>query len=313
MVSVPYLRGLSRVAEGCYAWFEPPGSWGLSNSGIVVAGDEVLVIDTQNDVPRARALRAAARAVAGSAEITTVVNTHDDGDHWFGNLLFEGCRIIATEASLAGMRALRMNPLRLEELGEPGTTLHGWLRWRTEVFDYESWRPVHPTETFAGSTTVKPGGTTVELLQVGPAHTAGDAIVHVPSAGVVFAGDIVFHRSTPITWAGPVSNYIAACETILALDPAVIVPGHGPVAGPAAVRDLRDYLSMVLEYTSRQFAAGVPVERAYREIDLGAYRLWPHASRVFQTMCAIYAELGPAQPRKSWAEAMEIVLADDQS
>ncbi len=312
MLGVPYLRGLTQVADGCYAWFEPPGSWGLSNSGAVVAGGETLVIDTQNDMPRARALRQAVTTAAGSAEITTIVNTHDDGDHWFGNLLFEGCRILSSEASLAGMQALRMDPLRLDELSEPGTELHRWLCWRTEAFDYESWKPVHPTETFTGSTTVKLGDCAVDLLEVGPAHTAGDTIVHVPSAGVVFAGDIIFHRSTPITWAGPVQNYIAACETILGLNAEVVIPGHGPIAGPAAVREVRDYLSMVLDYTAARFTAGVPIEQAYKEIELGEYRLWPHASRVFQTMCAIYAELAGA-PVKSWTAAMEIVLADDQS
>ncbi len=63
------------------------------------------------------------------------------------------------------------------------------------------------------------GGRRVELIEVGPAHTPGDAIVWVPDARVVFSGDIVFSGVTPIMWAGPASNWIAALERIAALEP----------------------------------------------------------------------------------------------
>lgn len=313
MSSVPFSRGLHEVAPNCWAWFEPPGSWGLSNSGIVRVGDEMLVIDTQNDVGRARAVRAAATELGGPDSVTTVVNTHEDGDHWFGNMLFEDARIVATTAAADGMRTLRVDPRRLAEVGEEGTALRRWSRWRASIYDYEGWRPVHPTETFDGAHTLKVGDGAVELREVGPAHTGGDAIVHVPEARVVYAGDILFHRSTPIVWAGPVSHYIAACEVVLSLDPAVVVPGHGAVAGPAGVREARNYLSRLLDHATRCVEAGTPLEQAYRSFDPGEYRLWPHASRAFQSIRAVYAELRPDLAGLSWQDAMEIVLADDAS
>jgi cyclase len=197
MPSAPFSRGLHEVGPNCWAWFEPPGSWGLSNSGLVRIGDEMLVIDTQNDVGRARAVRAAATDLGGPDSVTTVVNTHEDGDHWFGNMLFDGARIVATTAAADGMRTLRVDPRRLSEVGDEGTALRRWSRWRASIYDYEGWRPVYPTETFDGAQTLKIGDGAVELREVGPAHTGGDAIVHVPEAGVVYAGDILFHRSTP--------------------------------------------------------------------------------------------------------------------
>ena len=313
MASVPFSRGLHEVAPSCWAWFEPPGSWGLSNSGLVRIGDEMLVIDTQNDVGRARAVRAAATDLGGPGSVTTVVNTHEDGDHWFGNMMFDGARIVATTAAAAGMRTLRVDPRRLSDVGEEGTALRRWSRWRASIYDYEGWRPVYPTETFDGARTLEVGDGAVELREVGPAHTGGDAIVHIPEAGVVYAGDILFHRSTPIVWAGPVSNYIAACDVILSLDPAVVVPGHGPVAGTSGVREARNYLSRLLEHAARCVEAGAPLEQAYCSFDPGEYRLWPHASRAFQSIRAVYAELRPDLTCIPWPEAMEIVLADDAS
>jgi cyclase len=313
MSATPYVRGLRTVAAGCHAWFEPPGSWGLSNSGVVVSGDEALVVDTQNDMPRGRALLAAARKVAGRRDITTVVNTHDDGDHWFGNLFFDGARIVATSAAQKGMQELSRDPRTLRAAAPEGSVLQNWLNWRADVFDYAGWRPVLPTETFSGTISIDVGSTQVDVIEVGPAHTRGDAIVHVPESGVVFAGDIVFHRSTPIMWAGPVANYIAACDTILDLDPTVVVPGHGSATDAAGVREVRTYLTLVLEHAMKQYAAGASAHEAYLDIDLAEYRLWPHASRVYQTISRIYDELDPAYAGPGWADTMEIVIRDDAS
>lgn len=312
MTAVPYTRGLNQIGHDCYAWFEPPGSWGLSNSGILVAGDEVLIVDTQNDMPRARALRNAAQHVGHDREVTTVVNTHSDGDHWFGNLMFPQARIFATPEAAADIEKNDRDPRHLREAAAAsGPALRDFLNWRATIFDYTDWEPVPPTDTFATQTSVTVGDTQVDLIPVGPAHTTGDAIVHVPERNIVFAGDILFHRSTPIIWAGPVTNCIAACETILALKPAVILPGHGPLVPPTGVRDVRDYLSMVFGYASARFAAGDTPMEAFYQINLGEYRLWAHSSRVYVTILAVYRELDPQRWPLSFADSMETVLGND--
>jgi cyclase len=63
-----------------------------------------------------------------------------------------------------------------------------------------------PTRTFTDRLDVTVGDRRVELIEVGPAHTDGDVIVHVPDAGVVYAGDILFIGGHPIMWTGPVHN-----------------------------------------------------------------------------------------------------------
>ena len=63
--------------------------------------------------------------------------------------------------------------------------------------------------------------------------------MHVP-ADDDFTGDILFIEGTPIMWVDQ-SNWIAACETIIAMDVETIVPGHGPVTDKKASR-VRDYL-----------------------------------------------------------------------
>src|SRR5207244_3678557 len=128
--------------------------------------------------------------------------------------------------------------LQLRELG-------GYIEAMLAPYDFSDVRLTPPTRGFSGGLVGEAGGREVRLIEVGPAHTAGDLIVHVPDARVVFAADVLFIGVVPVMWAGPTSNWIAALDRILSLNPAVIVPGHGPLCGPAEAEALRDYLAWV--------------------------------------------------------------------
>jgi cyclase len=306
-----YTRGLHDLGDGCQAWLEPPGGWGLANSGVVVGDSEVLVVDTQNDMALAAALRDAVDAAAAGKPVTTVVNTHADGDHWNGNLYYEDARIVASQATVSEMKDMWLDPARLSSMANGDTAFGRFVRWRTAAFDYAGWRPVYPTETFSGASSIGLEGRRVEVAEVGPAHTQGDTVVHVPSAGVVYAGDVLFTDSTPIMWAGPLSRCIAACDRILSWQPRLVVPGHGPVVDASGVVAVRDYLEFVLQYATAQYRAGQTPAEAYADIDLGVFADWRHSSRTYQNIHAVYRELDPQKYTVPPQQALEIVLADD--
>src|SRR5919198_186085 len=85
-------------------------------------------------------------------------------------------------------------------------------------FQFEGITPTLPTETFESELTLRVGDLEARVRDLGPAHTGSDSIVHVPEARTVFTGDILFIRGHPVMWAGPSDNWIAALDTILALD-----------------------------------------------------------------------------------------------
>jgi cyclase len=309
--TMPYIRGLTDLGDGCYAWLEPPGSWGLANSGAVVGGDDTLVVDTQNDMRLAHALREGVDGVRGGSRVATVLNTHSDSDHWSGNTLFDQARIFASDAAEGEMRHMWLNQERLAEAARGDGAFARWVRWRMQAFDYAGWQPTYPTDTFTGELVIEAAGRPVRLIEVGPAHTAGDVIAYLPADGVLFAGDILFTDSTPMVWAGPISHCIAACDLILNLDPRVIVPGHGPVVGTDGVERMRDYLQFVDTYAGSAYDSGQDPKQAYAELDLGGYAAWPHASRVYHTIRVAYRERDPERFPIDRVNVMETVLADD--
>ena len=136
----------------------------------------------------------------------------------------------------------------------------------------------------------------MRLLNLGPAHTAADSVVHVPDAGVLFAGDLLFIGCTPIVWAGPIANWVAACDAMIALDAPTVVPGHGPITGADGIRAVRGYLVHVAEQAEVAYRKGLSFVEAADSIDLGEYASWLDAERVVINVYQRYRELDAGTP-----------------
>jgi cyclase len=281
-----------QLTRRCHAWLQPDGGWGLSNAGLVIGDGAALLVDTLFDLPHTRRMLAGFEPLTGSAPITTVVNTHANGDHWFGNELVADAEIIAAEVTAREMRAVGPGSLvnLLAMAGEAGD----YARQIFGRYEFADITPTYPTRTFSDQTVVSVGGVDVVLINVGPAHTRADTIAYCERDGIVYTGDIVFAGGTPIVWAGPFSNWVAACDRILALDAHLLVPGHGPVCTPSVVQTMVDYLQFVHAEAARRFASGMPVLEAAADIDLGTFAELPENERLVVNVIAVYRELAAA-------------------
>ncbi|RIK96034.1 MAG: MBL fold metallo-hydrolase [Proteobacteria bacterium] len=294
-----YRKGLHDLGAGAWAWLQPDGSWGWSNAGLVTDGDAALLVDTLFDLRLTGEMLDAMRASApAAARIGTLVNTHSNGDHTYGNALVAGAEIVATRACAdemahetpAVLAGFQKQAPKLGPLGEYVLHCFG-------AFHFDGIETRLPTRTFEGRLDLEVGGKRVELIQVGPAHTRGDCLVHVPADRLVFSGDILFVEGTPIVWAGPVQNWIDACDRILALGAETIVPGHGPITDRRGVVAVRDYLAYVRAEAKRRFDAGLSARDAAFDIALGDYASWGDAERIAVNVATVYRELaGDAQP-----------------
>jgi len=134
-------------------------------------------------------------------------------------------------------------------------------------------------------------GIQAHLIYVGPAHTSGDLIVHLPAERIVFTGDILFRLCTPIGWEGTYDRWIAALDRIVALAPDVVVPGHGPVCGLEGPREMKAYLQYVRAESKRLFDRGLSAVDAAKRIDLGPYAGWTEPERIVFQVERAYREL----------------------
>ena len=305
---------LEDLGNGLFAYVQGDGSWGLSNAGLVADGDRSLLVDTLYDLPRTqKMLDAMKRATPAANRIDTVVNTHANGDHCYGNELVSDARIIASTASAEEMSEVTPDLMATmlkgaDEMGEAGV----FLRKAFGAFEFEGIQLTPPTETFDGRLDLTVGNHEVELIEVGPAHTRGDVLIHVPEARVIFTGDILFIDGTPIMWEGPVANWIDACERIAALEPEVIVPGHGPLTDVKGALAVRDYLVYVRDEARKRFDAGLSAREAALDIRLGDYSAWLDSERIAVNVLTLYREFGDTSPPPGPLEIFELMAQLDR-
>lgn len=298
----PFTRGLHDLGSGCFAYLQPDGTWGWSNAGLIESRGETLLVDTLMGLAITRdMLDTMRRKVPAAARIGKLVNTHANPDHVLGNELVEGAEIISGRAAAEDIA--QMNPagfVRMardwQQLGEGGEFFHETMGVK---FDFAGVSIAPPTRTFERELTLTVGEKMVRLVDLGPAHTRSDTIVYVPADRTVFTGDILFNEATPIIWAGPVENWIRACDYLLDLDVETIVPGHGPVAEKAGVRAQKRYFELVHDEARCRYDAGLGWEEAAADIALGEFSGWSDAERIAANVFALYRQFGATLPAGS--------------
>jgi cyclase len=294
-------RTLTDLGDGLFAYVQADGSWGWSNSGLIVSEGRSLLVDTLFTGALTRDMLETYRAsIPEARQIDILVNTHANGDHTFGNYLVEGARIVASKACADEMEertapefAAMMSGWR--DFGATGRFLHETMG---VTFDFSDIRHTPPTEQFTGATSLTLGDRRIELQEFGPAHTKGDIVIHLPDAKTVFTGDLLFAGSHPILWAGPIENWITACDTMLSWGVETVVPGHGPISGPEALRDMRDYLKSILDGSKARYEAGLGWEEAAFDLAREMTDTWIERERIIANVANVYRDLsgGTLQP-----------------
>ncbi|WP_228390118.1 MBL fold metallo-hydrolase [Streptomyces smaragdinus] len=262
------------LTSGVHAYVQPDGGWCLNNAGFVSDGLATLLIDTAATEARARQLRAAVLA-SGAPLPTTVVNTHYHGDHTYGNGVF------ASGASIVGHTECRAEML--------ATGRHLDLLWPD--VEYGDVEITPPNITYRERLTAHVGGSEVQLIHPGPAHTTGDTIVWLPQQRIVFTGDLIFHGGTPFVPMGSLTGSLRALETLRSLGARTVVPGHGPVTDPSVYDTVERYLRYVAALAETSRAAGLTPLEAARGADPGEFAGLRESVRLVANLHRAYAEL----------------------
>ena len=293
---VEFTKGLHEVGDGVFAYLQPTGTWCYSNAGLITGDGTSLLVDTLMDLRMTRDMLDEMKPLTRTRPIDTLVNTHANGDHCYGNeLVPERAEIYATVAAAEEMQHVPPALLHaLKHSDDDEVRAFAQYAFGDFVLDDITGRP--PDRTFTDSLSLSVGGRSVEVADLGPAHTHSDSIVLVPHARIVFTGDLVFVEGTPIAWAGPIDNWLSACDRLCALDVDLVIPGHGPVTDKQGVRDIHDYFTHVrAEATARQRAGMDSVEAAF-DIDLGRFADWGDAERIVVTVDTVYRDNDPTHP-----------------
>jgi cyclase len=272
---------LVTVADGVLAWIQQDGSWWINNAGAVVTPEGVILVDTCATQKRTRAFLRAVDQVTQRAPITFAVNTHQHGDHTYGNsLLPESTVIVGHEAARAGL------------LADP--VINGCPPFWDPVPDWGDVVCRPPTVT-SGELTIHSGGQRVELLHPGfPAHTTGDLVAWLPGQRVLFVGDLLFNQVTPLVFMGSLDGALRALDWIAGFEPEHVIPGHGPLIDGQSLAEVLDthrrYYRLVLETARDGLRDGFTPLDAARNCRLDSFADLPDAERIVLNLHRAYAD-----------------------
>jgi glyoxylase-like metal-dependent hydrolase (beta-lactamase superfamily II) len=277
---------------------DPPGMMCDGNSAFIVGPDGVIVVDAPES---SREVLAAIRRVT-TKPVRVVINTHWHDDHIIGNQVyrdaFPEARFIAHRTTrdylpVQGLKArqgmLDFAPQGLAQLrsmlesgkGPTGEPLTGEEResMQSDIALVEHYLEVVPkteiilpTEVVEDRETIRSGEHEIRILHLGRGHTSGDLVVFLPRERILLAGDLVVW---PIPLVGGdqshVADWSATLDRLLALNPRILVPGHGPVQRDLAyVKSVSRLFSTVTHEVKAARSAGKSAADA--SIDLSELR-----------------------------------------
>lgn len=280
--TAPTAGHLEEVASRVYAWVQPDGTWFINNAGAVASDVAMLVVDTCATEERTSRFLAALSSAESDVPMRWAVNTHQHGDHTYGNSL------LPPETTLLGHANMRegllVDPV-IDQCPPFWEPLPVWGAVERRV----------PDVAVQDSATVFVGQRRVELKHPGgPAHTTGDLVAWVPEERVLFAGDLIFARTTPLIFMGSLDGALAAIDWLARFRPDVIVPGHGPVLRGGEIDNVLEEHRSYYRYVQAAAQAGLdrnasPLEVADR-LDLGVFAEWTDSERIVLNLHRAYAD-----------------------
>jgi glyoxylase-like metal-dependent hydrolase (beta-lactamase superfamily II) len=232
---------------------------GDPNTGIVVGGDAVMVIDTQATPVMAQDVIRRIREVTDKP-IRYVVLSHYHAVRVLGASAYGAEHIIASRDTYdliveRGEADMKSEIERFPRLFRAVESVPG-LTWPTLVFEQRI--------------TLWLGKLRVDIMQLGRGHTKGDTVVWLPQEKILFSGDLVEYGATPYTGDAYLTDWPATLDAIAALQPEKLVPGRGasltsPKDVRAGLEGTRAFITEMFGAVKRGAAAGKDLRAVYKE------------------------------------------------
>jgi cyclase len=277
----PEAGELHELVDGVYAYVQPDGTWWVNNAGVVAGDGGVLIVDTCATATRTARFLGLAAAATGVDVPRWAVNTHQHGDHSYGNSLLPASTVLIGHREMRA--ALAVDPM-----------IDGCPPAWTPVPDWGAVTRRLPDVVIEDGLTLYSGERRIDVRHPGyPAHTPGDLVVWLPAEKVLFTGDLVFNGLTPMVAMGSAAGGIRSLEWLRSFGAEYVVPGHGPVLRSADVPEvfgkLERYYRLVLAAAEDGRRDGLSPLQAARKRELGEFAEWADSERLVLNLHREYA------------------------
>jgi glyoxylase-like metal-dependent hydrolase (beta-lactamase superfamily II) len=259
------------------------------NAGFIVTTEGVAVVNTTNTPFHARELLYEIRRRT-DLPVRYVINTDSQGDHVLGNEVFvdQQATIVSTAAAQAEMQQYQQELARRLDEDE---------NWRLQA----RMRGIHPTpasQTFEQEMSIRLGGQEIKLVSLSGGHSAGDAVVYLPGAKVLFLGHLFENGYFPRLAASDVRRWIEILRQVESWDAETYVPGRGAPGDKKQLAEFRQFLEWLVTEVQTRLQQGKSLDDVRHELNPLENYHWGARDLAPRAVEAVYRQLEETQPAR---------------
>ena len=269
---------IKKIKDGIYVYV---GTNFNSNCGIVITQEGVVLIDSGHNPTDSRVILEAVRKLS-PLPIRFLIDTEPHPDHTTGHFVFSPpTTIIAHEGATQSMIGReKESPGRIEKLAGTSPAMKKAL---------EGYRFVPPHVEYRQKMTLNLGGRTFELMYLKGVHSEADTAVWLPNERVLFsASGIVVDQINILRPFVTIPDILAASKMMKALNPEVVVPGHGQPGTAKIFDDTEKYYALLVERVGAMAKAGKSLDEIKKELKMPEYAHWASQERFPSNVDAAY-------------------------
>lgn len=267
---------LTKIKDGIYVRAAKPAD---SNAAIILTEEGAVLIDSGHNPPDSQALLKAVKQLT-SQPIRYLINTEPHSDHTTGHFLFSPPAIIVAHEGATDSMKKAFDPQRNE-------------RRMAEYPDmreaFKGFKMITPHMEYRDKLTLRVGERTLELYYLKNVHSEADTAIWLPKERVLFAAASVgvkrFNNHRPFV---SLPDTLAAIKMMKALNPEVVVPGHGPPGTVQILENYERYYDLLIERVGKMAREGKSVDEIKKEIRMPEYDDWQGKDRFPNNIEAAY-------------------------
>jgi cyclase len=266
---------LERLADGVYAAIHnDDGGYAICNAGIIDLGDKTIVIDPFVSPAAARDLKQQAEYLTGRP-VSLVIDLDPHSDHTRGNQVFvTGADIIGTpnarkyiednfdkevayEKESSPKELLKIQKQLKASSGHEKAEFEMWQVFNQAIIESFSELKMTPPNIVIDDTMIIYGSKRrIVVIPTGSGHTNGDMVAYLPEENIIFMGDQLFVRRHPYMGDGDPESWRKNLKRIMALNPEIAVPGHGPAGDVNSIYVMIDYIETLTGMVNEEIQKG---------------------------------------------------------
>jgi len=265
-----------KIKEGIFVRAEKPLD---SNAAIVLTEEGVVLIDSGHNPPDSHALMKAVKQLT-QQPVRFLINTEPHGDHTTGHFVFSPPATIIAAAGATDSMKKAYNPERNQKLVAEYPAMK-------EAF--QGFRMITPHIEYKDKMILNVGGRTLELYYLKNVHSEADTAIWLPKERVLFAAASVsvkrFGNHRPFV---SLPDTLAAIKMMKALNPEIVVPGHGPPGTAQILDDYERYYNLLIERVGKMAREGRSLDEIKKELKMPEYDDWQGKDRFPNNIEAAY-------------------------